>query len=76
VKVAIEGTCRPCNSEVDRKNLKHARHHSAILATYPSEKELPKSSDLLRHNCHDVWHSSTFPTIETRLCPLPPNAPF
>ena len=38
VKVAIQGSCRPCDSEIDRQNLKHAGHNTTILTPNPEEE--------------------------------------
>jgi hypothetical protein len=56
VKVAIQGARRACNAEVDRENLKHSRHHPAILAAHIAEEELPESADFFRYGCQDVRH--------------------
>jgi hypothetical protein len=66
VKMAIQGSCRPCDSEIDRKNLKHAGHNTSILTTNPMEEELSDSTDLLRHDCHDVWHSSSLSELQSQ----------
>jgi hypothetical protein len=48
MKVVIQGTRRPCDSEVDRKNLKHTRDNTAVSATNPAKEELADSSRLFR----------------------------
>lgn len=73
VEVAIEGTCRTCDPEVDCKNLKNAGHNTAILATNPAKEELAESSHLFRHDCHDVRHLSPLPENWTTGAALPHN---
>ena len=56
MEVTVQGAHHRCDSQVDRKNLKHTRNDTAILATNPAKEELPDSSGLFWHDCHDVRH--------------------
>jgi hypothetical protein len=64
MKVAIQGTHRRRDLEVDRKNLKHAWDNAAILAANEAKEELSQSLRLFRHDCHDVCHSAPFLPVE------------
>jgi hypothetical protein len=61
VEVAIEGTCRTCDPEIDRKHLKDAGHDTAILAANPAKEHFAESAHLFRHDRHYVRHLLLLP---------------
>ena len=58
MKVAIQRAGRPRDLEIDREDLKHTRHDTAILTPHPAKEELPEPSGPFRHDRHDIRHSS------------------
>jgi hypothetical protein len=58
MQVTVQGTRQRCDSQVDGKDLEHARNDTTILASNPAKKEPADSSHLFRHHGHDVRHSS------------------
>ena len=61
VEVAIEGTCRTCDPEVDCKHLKDAGHDTAVLAANPAKEELAESARPFRRDRDDVGHLLLLP---------------
>ncbi len=66
MKVTVQGARHRCDSQIDRKNLKHTRNDTAILAANPTKEELSDSSGLFWLDGHDVRHSSPLSEDRTR----------